>query len=109
MGPWHLSARVCHSGDLVRIGYNTWSLATVPYQAFIPRLAEIGYSAIAISVIAGYTIGERYVANACDQASLSADDRRRIKEGLRQRGFVLTSVVGNQPLLHSDSDRVEAG
>jgi sugar phosphate isomerase/epimerase len=93
----------------VRIGYNTWSLATVPYQAFIPRLAEIGYTAIAISVIAGYTIGGRYVANACDQEGLSADDRKRIKEGLRSRGFVLTSVVGNQPLLHPEAARVEAG
>lgn len=93
----------------MRIGYNTWSLATVPYQAFIPRLAEIGYTAIAISVIAGYTIGGQFVANACDQERLSADDRRRIKHALRERGYVLTSVVGNQPLLHSDSARVEDG
>jgi sugar phosphate isomerase/epimerase len=93
----------------VRIGYNTWSLATVPYQAFIPRLAEIGYTAIAISVIAGYTIGGAFVPNACDQEQLSDDDRKRIKRGLAERGYVLTSVVGNQPLLHSDPARVASG
>ena len=34
----------------MRIGFNTWSIARVPYQDFIPQLAEIGYTAIAISV-----------------------------------------------------------
>jgi len=41
----------------MRIGYNTWSMAKVPYQAFIPGLSDIGFRAIAISVVPGYTIG----------------------------------------------------
>lgn len=90
---------------LVRIGFNTWSLARVGYQEFIPRLAEIGYRAIAISVVPGYTIGGEYVANAMDLRGLSADDRRRLRQGLQERDLTLASVVGNQSLLHTDPER----
>jgi sugar phosphate isomerase/epimerase len=89
----------------VRIGFNTWSLARVGYQEFIPRLAEIGYRAMAISVVPGYTIGGSYVANAMDLHRISKDDRQRIKRGLQERDLTLASVVGNQSLLHTDADR----
>lgn len=89
----------------MRIGFNTWSIARVPYQDFIPRLAEIGYTAIAISVVPGYTIGGEYVPNAADQERLSPDDRRRIKRELAERDLALPSVIGNQSLLHDDPER----
>lgn len=92
----------------MRIGFNTWSIASVPYQEFIPRLAQIGYTAIALSVVPGYTIGGEYVANALDLAGLDADDRRRIKGGLQERGLALPSVVGNQSLLQDDPERHDA-
>jgi sugar phosphate isomerase/epimerase len=89
----------------VRIGFNTWSIASLPYQEFIPGLADIGYTAIAISVVPGYTIGGQYVANATDQDCLTADDRRRIKHAVQERGLVLPSIVANQSLVHDDPDR----
>jgi len=89
----------------VRIGFNTWSLATVPYTTFIPGLADIGYTAIAISVVPSYTIAGRHVANAGDLAQLSADDRRRIRALLDERDLVLTSIIGNQSLVHEDAER----
>jgi sugar phosphate isomerase/epimerase len=89
----------------MKIGYNTWSMATVPYELFIPGLADIGYTAIAISVVPGYPIGGAYVPNATDQARLSADDRRRIKAGLEERGLELPSVIGNQSLMHDDPEQ----
>jgi len=91
----------------MRIGFNTWSLATVPYATFIPRLADIGYTALAISVVPGYTIGGQYVANACDLAGLDASDRRRIRALLTERELVLASVVGNQSLVHDDPEHNE--
>src|SRR4051794_5889395 len=91
--------RVCHPGHRVRIGFNTWSIARVPYQAFIPRLAEIGYRAIAISVVPGYTIGGEWIANAASLDALSADDRRRIKQEFVERDLALPSIIGNQSLL----------
>jgi sugar phosphate isomerase/epimerase len=88
----------------VRIGYNTWSMATVPYREFVPGLAEIGYTALAISVVPGYTIGGRYVPNAGALDGLSADDRRRLRSMLDERGLALPSVVGNQSLVSPEAD-----
>jgi sugar phosphate isomerase/epimerase len=89
----------------MRIAYNTWSMASVPYGTFIPGLAEIGYTAIAISVVPGYTIGGAWVPNACALDSLSASDRRAIKIGLAERDLLLASVVGNQSLSHTDPEQ----
>jgi sugar phosphate isomerase/epimerase len=89
----------------VRIGYNTWSAATVPYADFIPKLSDIGFTAIAISVVPGYTIAGKYVPNACDQAGLSRADRLRIIESFAERGLMLPSVIGNQSLVDEDVDR----
>lgn len=88
----------------MRIGFNTWSIATVPYQAFIPGLAEIGYTAIAISVVPGYTIAGKYVPNAASLDVLSPADRRHIKHAMAERDLVLPSVIGNQSLVHDDPE-----
>ncbi|MDQ6674475.1 MAG: sugar phosphate isomerase/epimerase [Chloroflexota bacterium] len=89
----------------MRIGYNTWSMATVPPTDFIPGLSDIGFTAIAISVVPGYTIAGQYVRNAADQAQLSADDRRRIKHAFEARDLHLPSLIGNQSLVEDDADR----
>jgi sugar phosphate isomerase/epimerase len=88
----------------MRIGYNTWSMATVPYSTFIPALAEIGYGAIAISVVPAYTIGGKRVENAGALEGLSADDRRRIKAEFVSRGLKLPSIIGNQSLVSDDAE-----
>jgi len=92
----------------VRIGFNTWSIATVPYHEFIPRLADIGYTAITLSVVPGYTIGGQYVANALDLYALDDTDRPRIRRAFQERGLILPSVVGNQSLLHDDAEKHQA-
>jgi len=86
----------------MRIGYNTWSMATVPYQTFIPALADIGFRAIAISVVPGYGIGGRQVPNAGALDRLTGDDRRRIREAMRERDLELPSVIGNQSLVQPE-------
>jgi sugar phosphate isomerase/epimerase len=92
----------------MRIGYNTWSMATVPYQVFIPELARIGYTAIALSVVPGYGIGGKRVPNAADLATLTSADRRRIKEDLEQREIELPSVVGNASVVEEDPETSRA-
>jgi sugar phosphate isomerase/epimerase len=86
----------------MRIGYNTWSMARVPYETFIPRLSEIGFKAIAISVVPGYTIAGQWVENAAALDRLSADDRRCIKQAFEERELELPSVIGNQSLVEDD-------
>src|SRR5437899_10451602 len=87
----------------MRIGYNTWSMAKVPYQAFSPGLSDIGFRAIAISVVPGYTIGGKWVENAAALNRLTADDRRRIKAEFEARDLKLPSVIGNQSLVEDDA------
>jgi len=89
----------------MRIGYNTWSMAKVPYTAFIPGLSDIGFGAIAISVVPGYTIGGQWVDNAAALNRLSADDRRHIKQAFVERDLKLPSVIGNQSLVEDDADK----
>lgn len=89
----------------MRIGYNTWSMAKVPYTEFIPGLSEIGFGAIAISVVPGYTIGGQWVENAAALDRLSADDRRQIKQAFVERDLKLPSVIGNQSLVEDDADK----
>jgi sugar phosphate isomerase/epimerase len=86
----------------MRIAYNTWSMATVPYATFIPALAEIGFGAIAISVVPSYPIGGRRVENAGALEHLSPDDRRRIKAAFKERDLELPSIIGNQSLVSDD-------
>lgn len=88
----------------MRIAYNTWSMATVPYSTFIPALAEIGFGAIAISVVPGYGIGGKRVENAGALENLSAEDRRRIKAEFVARDLKLPSIIGNQSLVSDDPD-----
>jgi sugar phosphate isomerase/epimerase len=89
----------------MRIGYNTWSCASVPYQTFIPALGAIGFRAIAISVVPGYPIAGQYIPNAADQATLTADDRKHIKQALEERDLMLPSLIGNQSLVEVDPER----
>src|SRR5258708_39023467 len=89
----------------MRIGYNTWSMAKVPYAEFIPGLSEIGFGAIAISVVPGYTIGGQWVENAAALDRLSADDRHQIKQAFVERDLKLPSVIGNQSLVEDDPDK----
>jgi len=68
-------------------------------------LSDIGFTAVAISVVPGYTIGGRYVPNAADQARLAREDRARIKQAFEERGLELPSVIGNQSLVEDDPER----
>jgi inosose dehydratase len=80
-------------------------MATVPYQAFIPGLSEIGFRAIAISVVPGYTIGGTYVENAAALDRLTRDDRVAIKRAFEERELELPSIIGNQSLVEEDPQR----
>jgi sugar phosphate isomerase/epimerase len=88
----------------MRIGYNTWSMATVPYATFIPCLADIGFGAIAISVVPSYQIGGQRVENAAALETLTADDRQKIRAAFKERDLKLPSVIGNQPLVVDNAE-----
>jgi sugar phosphate isomerase/epimerase len=95
-------------GEGVKIGYNTWSMATVPYATFIPELAKIGFRSLAISVVPGYPIAGQWVENAGDFTKWDAADKARIRSLMVTHGLELASIVGNQPIIGDEQDRAEA-
>ena len=92
-------------GEGVKIGYNTWSMATVPYATFIPELAKIGFRSLAISVVPGYPIAGQWVENAGDFTKWDAADKARIRSLMVTHGLELASIVGNQPIIGDDPER----
>ena len=92
----------------MRLGYNTWSMAKVPYQTFIPGLHEIGYTAITISVVPAYGIGGQRTPNAGYYGSWSADDRKKIKSELEARSLELSAIVGNASMVGDDPASVQS-
>jgi inosose dehydratase len=79
-------------------------MATVPYTTFIPCLAEIGFGAIAISVVPSYSIGGRRVENAAALDNLTLDDRKKIRAAFTERNLKLPSIIGNQSLVNEDAE-----
>ena len=75
----------------------------VPYEEFIPTLSDIGFRAIAISVVPSYPIAGRSVRNAGALERLTAQDRKRIKQAFKERDLALPSIIGNQSLLNEDT------
>jgi len=92
----------------MRIGYNTWSMARVPYETFVPGLHNLGYTAITVSVIPAYGIGGQRIPNAGHYADWSAVDRRKIKAEFEARGLELSAIVGNASMVGDDGAQVQA-
>ena len=92
----------------MRLGYNTWSMAKVPYQTFIPGLHELGYTAITISVIPAYGIGGQRTPNEGYYGDWSAEDRKKIKSEFEARGLELSAIVGNASMVGDDDASVQA-
>ena len=92
----------------MRLGYNTWSMAKVPYQTFIPGLHDLGYTAVTISVIPSYGIGGTPTPNAGYYGNWSADDRKKIKAELESRGLELSAIVGNASMVGDDETQLQA-
>jgi sugar phosphate isomerase/epimerase len=84
----------------MKLGCSTWGMPHVPVDAALAGIAEIGYSAVELTVIPGYTTAlER----------LDADERRRIRNLLARHGLDLPAIAGHTSLLAADPDAVRAG
>ena len=88
----------------MKIGYSTWSMFLTPYEVYLPALAEIGYRAIALNVSPGW--GRR--PNATNQASLTKEDKKRIREACAQRGIEIDAVMGHRSMLSRDPEEARA-
>lgn len=77
------------------LGCSTWGMPTLPIDDALAAIAAIGYRAVELTVIPGYTTAlER----------LDAGERRRIRELLDRHRLDLPAVAGHTSLLHDDPD-----
>ena len=83
----------------MRIGYCTWSMATVNIlEEGLPRIAELGYSGIELAVTGRFPT-ELY--------TLDAAKRRRIARLLDECDLELTAVAGHTSMCEDDAERNE--
>ncbi len=92
----------------MKIGYNTWAIPRLPYETILPELRRIGYTAVALTVVSGYTINGEWVRNATDIELLNTADRQRIGALCNELGMELHSVVGNQNIIGDDAEQARA-
>src|SRR5918911_819752 len=85
-------------GALMKIGYCTWGMPTVPADTFIPFLAQLGYDGVELTVKPGYTT---------ELSTLDAAERRRIARMLKDYDLELPAIAGHMPMLERDPDIAE--
>jgi sugar phosphate isomerase/epimerase len=91
----------------MKIGYNTWAIPRLPYDTILPALRRIGYTAVALTVVPGYTINGEWVRNETDVDLLDSTARKRIGALCDELGLELHSVVGNQNIIGGDDEQTQ--
>lgn len=79
----------------MRLGYSTWGMPTVPVEAAIRHLAQIGFDGIELTVIPGYTT---------ELSTLDSDERRRVAKLLKNYRLALPAIAAHSSLLETDLD-----
>ena len=79
----------------MRLGYSTWGMPTVPVEAAIRHLAQIGFDGIELTVIPGYTT---------ELSTLGSDERRRVAKLLKNYHLALPAIAAHSSLLETDLD-----
>jgi sugar phosphate isomerase/epimerase len=84
--------------DVMKIGYCTWGMPTVPVDSMIPFLARTGYAGIELTVIPGYTT---------ELAVLDSAERQRIARMLKDHHLELPAIAAQTSMVERDTDLAE--
>ena len=79
----------------MRLGYSTWGMPTVPVEAAIRHIAQIGFDGIELTVIPGYST---------ELSTLDSDERRRVAKLLKNYRLALPAIAAHSSMLETDSD-----
>jgi sugar phosphate isomerase/epimerase len=79
----------------MRLGYSTWSMASVRAEEAIPVLAGVGYDSVEIAVALGWRDSLEL---------LTPERRRRIPKLLHEFDLALPAIAGNAQLLADEPD-----
>lgn len=82
----------------MRLGYCLWGMPKVPLEESLPRLAEMGYEGVELSVVPGFNT-ELY--------SLDSGRRKLIRDLLDEHGLALTAVAAHANICSGDAETIE--
>jgi sugar phosphate isomerase/epimerase len=74
----------------MKLGYNTWSMPTLPFDQAAPTLARIGYDSVEVTVCEGW---------ATDAMQATDADAVGWRESAADAGLTISSVTANAPLV----------
>jgi sugar phosphate isomerase/epimerase len=83
----------------MQLGCSTWGMPRLPVDEALAGIAEIGYTAVELTVIPGYTTALE---------TLDAGERRRIRTLLTHHALDLPAIAGHTSLLADDPEAARA-
>ena len=79
----------------MKLGFSTWATPSLPIEETIDHLSSLGYDAIEITVLPGYSTA---------LAELDGDKRRRIAALLKSRRLSLSAIMAYLPMAATDEE-----
>ena len=79
---------------LMKLGYSTWGMPTVPIDTAIHHIAQLGYDGIELTIIPRFTT---------ELSTLDAAERKRIADMLKQHNLALPAIAAHSSLLKTDA------
>jgi sugar phosphate isomerase/epimerase len=83
----------------MKLGYSTWGMPNVPIDVAVPRIAEMGYDGVEITVLPHYTTALE---------KMDAAERRRIKRMLKEYRLALPAIAAHSSFVATDAEQHQA-
>lgn len=80
----------------MKLGYSTWGMPHVPMDVAVPRIAEMGYDGMEITVLPHYTTALE---------KMDAAERRRIQRMLKEHRLALPAIAAHASLVATDAEQ----
>jgi sugar phosphate isomerase/epimerase len=81
---------------MMKLGYSTWGMPHVPIDVAVPRIAEMGYDGVEITVLPHYTTALE---------KMDAAERRRIKRMLKEHRLALPAIAAHSSFVATDAEQ----
>lgn len=79
----------------MKLGFSTWGMPSVPVDASVRHLSELGYDGVELTVLSHHTTALE---------KLTPDERRRIPRLLREHNLELPAIAGHVSLMDEDEE-----
>ncbi len=84
---------------MMKLGYSTWGMPNIPIDVALPRIAEMGYDGIEITVLPHYTTALE---------KMDAAERQRVKRMLKEHRLALPAIAAHSSFVATDAEQHKA-